>query len=217
MSNAVKRIKEMKKQHNQRKNGRTKEDRIKLLQKRIEEKNIQFNNPTEQEIINKIEEHKKNNTIYRTKNHDKAFRYIHDMKLTVDIVADYEKRGIDNKDAKKKDRDTVKEFNKTICLINIYMIVRETGECIYVDHAWISEELSYYAELYWLLDPEYGTTIYMSRFKAMKYAANYQKNGNYKCRYQIASHGKKKRIEYVRKQQALAGICMTDQQISEML
>ena len=158
-----------------------------------------------------------NNTIYKAKNHDEAFKYIHDMKYTVDILASYKKKGTDNLKAYKDNRDTVREFNKTICVVDIYMVVRETGECIYVDHAWLSEELSFYAELLWLKDPVCGTKVYMSRFKAMKYAADYKRNGSYKCRYQIASHGKKKRVEYVKKQQYIAGINMSEEEIRAML
>lgn len=207
MSKATDRIKEMRKQNNMKKNN-TKNNRINELKEKRDFYNVYYGNPTIGEIKAKIMEHKINGTIYKAKNHDEAFKYIHDWKYAVDIIATYDKTSR-TKDGKYT----------TMCIKDIYMVVRETGECIFVDHAWLDERLAQvavgiYTHMY-RNNP--GGEVFINRLKAMKYAANYKANGGYKTRYQVSAENKKTRAEYVQAIHRAEGIHMTVDEIRAML
>ena len=207
MSKATDRIKEMRKQNNMKKNN-TKTNKIQDLINKRDYFNSKYDNPTVGQIKAKIMEHMMNGTVYRAKNHDEAFKYLHDWKYTVDIVATY------SRVAHSKTSNMT-----TMCITDIYMIVRETGECIWVDHAWLSEPLAtvavgIYANMY---KNNSGGEVFINRLKAMKYAANYRADGGYKTRYQLSAENKKTRAEYVQAIQKEEGIHMSVNEIRAML
>jgi hypothetical protein len=211
MSKATDRIKEMRKQNNM-KNNNTKGNKIEKLIEKRDFYNVYYSNPTIGEVKAKIMEHKINGTIYKAKNHDAAFKYLHDWKYSVDIIATYD--GVSYTGKNKYDSKIT-----AMCIKDIYMIVRETGECIWVDHAWLDERLAtvavgIYSNMY---KNNKGGEVFINRLKAMKYAANYRKDGGYKTRYQISSENKKTRAEYVQEIQRQEGMHMTVNEIRAML
>ena len=202
MSNAVKQLKQ--RINNERNNNKSELQMVKEQEQQFNEK---YNNPDRDTIKALIDEHIANGTVYKAKDHDEAFKYIHDMKYSIDIIATYQSRGLSKFDK-----------GRTICIVDIYVLVRETGECIWVDHAWLHEGLCISALKYYLQykDTE-GQEVFINRLKAMKYGANYRKNGNLECRYQISSLQKHKRVLWVKRQQKAVGIEMSDKEIRAML
>lgn len=211
MTNAVDRIKNIKKQNNIRNNNNNNNKKLAYKIQKLREKQDYFddkyNNPTIEEIKSKIEEHRRNNTIYTAQNRDEAFKYIHDWKYAVDIIAEYQKSS------------RLKSGHRTMCLVNVYVLIRETNECIFADHIWLNERLSEYFVLYYTekYKDEPGGEVFISRLKAMKYANNYAKDGSYSIRYQLSSENKTRRAEYVKAIQANNGIKMTTDEIRAML
>ena len=207
MSKATNRIKEMRKQNNMKKNN-TKQNKLnKLLEKEAYLNEI-YDNPTYEEIKAIVEKHRENGTIYATRTHNEAFTYLHNMKYTVAIIATYSRVS-----KSKYDNET------SMCVQNIYMVVRETGECILVDHAWINEELAQVAvgKYVCMYKDQPGGEVFIPRLKTMKYAKDYRKNGAYDVRYQLSAECKQNRALWVKKQQEYAGINMTIKDIRAML
>ena len=207
MSKATDRIKEMRKQNNM-KNNNTKHNKLNKALEQEAYLNEKYNNPTYEDIKAIVDKHIENGTIYKTKTHDEAFTYLHNMKYTVDIIATY------NRVSKSKYDDET-----SICITDIYMIVRETGECILVDHAWINEGLAQvavnkYVSMY---KDQPGGLVYIPRLKTMKYAKDYRKNGSYNIRYQLSAECKQNRALWVKKQQEYVDIHMTIKEIRAML
>ena len=207
MSKATDRIKEMRKQNNM-KNNNTKSNKLNKALEQEAYLNEKYNNPTYEDIKAIVDKHRENGTIYTARTHDEAFTYLHNMKYTVDIIATY------NRVSKSKyDNET------SICIKDIYMIVRETEECILVDHAWINEGLaqvavSKYVSMY---KDQPGGVVFIPRLKTMKYAKDYRKNGSYNIRYQLSAECKQNRALWVKKQQEYVGIHMTIKEIRTML
>ena len=207
MSKATNRIKEMRTQNNM-KNNNTKQNKLnKLLEKEAYLNEI-YDNPTYEEIKAIVEKHRENGTIYATRTHDEAFTYLHNMKYTVSLIATYSKVS-----KSKYDNET------SMCVQNIYMVVRETGECILVDHAWINEELAQIAvgKYVCMYKDQPGGEVFIPRLKTMKYAKDYRKNGTYDVRYQLSAECKQNRALWVKKQQEYADINMTIDEIRAML
>ena len=207
MSKATDRIKEMRKQNNM-KNNNTKHNKLNKALEQEAYLNEKYNNPTYEDIKAIVDKHIENGTIYKTKTHDEAFTYLHNMKYTVDIIATY------NRVSKSKYDDET-----SICITDIYMIVRETGECILVDHAWFNEGLAQvavnkYVSMY---KDQQGGFVYIPRLKTMKYAKDYRKNGSYNIRYQLSAECKQNRALWVKKQQEYVDIHMTIKEIRAML
>ena len=213
MSKATNKIKEMRKQNNMQKNN-TKHNRINKLEEKQEYFNIKYSNPTANEMEAKLLEHKMNGTIYKIrKNRDMALKYIYDWKYTVDVLATYSAVGYDNTD---KYGNTF----RTMCLKEVYLLVRETGECISIDHLWLDERLAEYAVVKYT--GMYGRNgghgrVFIARLKAMRYADSYSKNGTLRERYQLSSESKQNRANYVKSIQEATGIHMTNEEIRAML
>ena len=207
MSKATNRIKEMRKQNNMKKNN-TKQNKLNELLEKEAYLNEKYDNPTYEEIKAIVEKHRENGTIYATRTHDEAFTYLHNMKYTVAIIATYSRVS-----KSKYDDET------SMCVQNIYMVVRETGECILVDHAWINEELAQIAvgKYVCMYKDQPGGEVFIPRLKTMKYAKDYRKNGAYDVRYQLSAECKQNRALWVKKQQEYAGINMTLKDIRAML
>ena len=207
MSKATNRIKEMRKQNNM-KNNNTKKNKLNELLEQEAYLNKKYDNPTYEEIKAIVEKHRENGTIYATRTHNEAFTYLHNMKYTVAIIATYSRVS-----KSKYDNET------SMCVQNIYMVVRETGECILVDHAWINEELAQVAvgKYVCMYKDQPGGEVFIPRLKTMKYAKDYRKNGAYDVRYQLSAECKQNRALWVKKQQEYADINMTIDEIRAML
>lgn len=208
MSKATDRIKEMRKQNNM-KNNNTKHNKVEQLTEEQQKLNKKYNNPTYEEVKAIIEKHKENGTIYAPRTKDEALRYINNFKYTVDIIATYSCSAHN-----KHDYDET-----TMCIMNAYLVVRETGECILVDHIWLSEYLAHipvgiYTSMY---KNERGGEVFINRLKTMKYAYNYTNNGKKDIRYGLSSENKTTRANWVKKQQTEVGINMTINEIRAML
>ncbi len=209
MSKATDRIKEMRKQNNMKNNNMKKEDRITKLREEQERLNLRYDNPTYEEIKAIINKHLENGTVYATRTHDEAFKYLNDMRYTVDIIANYSCAAHN-----KYDKSIT-----TMCITNVYIVVRETGEVILVDHTWLDETLAHipvgiYTAMY---KSTKGGEVFINRLKTMKYANNYKNNGRYKIRYQLSSECKTKRAEYVQRIHKAEGITMSINDIRAML
>lgn len=207
MSKATDRIKEMRKQNNM-KNNNTKKDKLNKLLEKEAYLNEKYDNPTYEEIKAIVEKHRENGTIYATRSHDEAFTYLHNMKYTVAIIATYSRVS-----KSKYDDET------SMCVKNIYAVVRETGECMLVHHAWINEGLAQiavgkYVSMY---KDQPGGEVFIPRLKTMKYAKDYRKNGAYDVRYQLSAECKQNRALWVKQQQEYVGINMTIEEIRAML
>lgn len=168
------------------------------------------------EVKNMINRANRKGTVYTTTDRNAVFRYIHDMKYTIDIVAKYNKRG----GYKQSEENNSKKTNlKTICIVDIYVVVRETKEVIYIDgHAWLNTDLALEAGKYFY---EYGDMeggmVFVSRLKAMKYKSDYKANGYEVHKYQLSSLSKTKRASWVQRWQKSVGINMTIDEIRAML
>ena len=208
MSKATDRIKEMRKQNNMKKNN-TKQNKIEQLKEEQMKLNEKYNNPTYEEVKAIIDTHLANGTVYYVHDHDIAFKYLNDMRYTIDIIARYSCTA-----HSKYDADVT-----TMCIENVYLVVRETGEVILTSHAWLDETLAHipvgiYTAMY---RNNKGGEVFINRLKTMKYAKNYKKNGNYNIRYQLSAENKTKRALYVQKIQKQEGIKMAWQDIRDML
>ena len=175
-----------------------------------------FGKASYKEVKNIINRANRKGTVYTTTDRNAVFRYIHDMKYTIDIVAKYSKRG----GYKQSEEDNSKKTNlKTICIVDIYVVVRETEEVIYIDeHAWLNTDLVLEAGKYFY---EYGDMengmVFVSRLKAMKYKSDYKANGYEVHKYQLSTLPKCKRAAWVQKWQRAVGINMTIDEIRAML
>ncbi len=161
------------------------------------------------EIKHLINVANKKGTVYKTEDRNAVFRYLHDLKYTADIVATYGRRGI------VKGKSTV----KAICVVSIYVVVRETQEVIFIDeHAWFNTDLMLEAARYY---HEYGDIeggmVFISRVKAMKYISDYKKNGKPTNKYQLSTLCKTRRAAWVQRLQKSVGIKMSIEEIRAML
>jgi hypothetical protein len=168
------------------------------------------------EVKNMINRANRKGTVYTTTDRNAVFRYIHDMKYTIDIVAKYNKRGGYKQSVENNSKQT---SLKTICIVDIYVVVRETKEVIYIDgHAWLNTDLALEAGKYFY---EYGDMeggmVFVSRLKAMKYKSDYKANGYEVHKYQLSSLSKTKRASWVQRWQKSVGINMTIDEIRAML
>lgn len=172
------------------------------------------------EIKNKINRANRKGTLIKSNDRNETFKYIHDNKYTVDIVARYSKRG-SYKLGQGKNNEDKKQYRwyKTICVVDIYVYVRETDEVIFIDgHAWFNTDLVLEAGKYYF---EYGDMkdgmVYISRLKAMKYKSDYKANGEETHKYQLSTLCKTRRAQWVYTWQRAVGIEMTMEEIREML
>ena len=182
-----------------------------------------FGKASYKEVKNIINRANRKGTVYTTTDRNAVFRYIHDMKYTIDIVAKYSKRGGYKQTEEvnsETEEDNSKRTNlKTICIVDIYVVVRETEEVIYIDgHAWLNTNLVLEAGKYFY---EYGDMengmVFVSRLKAMKYKSDYKANGYEVHKYQLSTLSKSKRAAWVQRWQKAVGINMTIDEIRAML
>lgn len=167
----------------------------------IQKRRDRHESPTYKEVKAKINKAMREGRIYETTDRLNVFKYIATMRYTADMVAKYD--GC---------RDKCKGSNNslpTICVVDMYIYVRETQEVIHLNnHEWFNTDLCYLEVMkyYYQYGNITGGIVFMPFLKGLKYAIAYKKNLPLEeTKYQIVSASKHDRTLFVQKCLARSG------------
>ena len=161
---------------------------------KIQKKYDKYEQPTYKETKAKINKARRQGKLYETSDRNSAFKYVYDMRYTVDLIAKY-----DGRRGNTKNSDELR-----ICVVDIYLYIRETGECVHLmDHEWFNTDLCYLEVMKFAL--QYGELkggiVHIPYMKGLKYAIAYRKNLPIEeTKYQLVTATKQKRVDYVYEQ-----------------
>ena len=172
---------------------------------RLQNKYDKYEVPTYKETKAKINKARRSGTMYETMDRHAVFQYIYAMRYTVDLVATYDCRKTNHNTYKGKIYES-----KRICLINMYLYIRETEEVIYIpDHMWVNEDIckDEIRKYYLQYGDISGGIVYLPYMKGLKYGESYRKDIPLEnTRYQLVAGSKHDRTEFVAKQRKRAGL-----------
>lgn len=164
---------------------------------RLQKKYDKYEQPTYKEVKAKINKARRNGRIYETTDRNAAFHYIAVQRYTVDMIARYDGR----RHRVIKHSNGKKHFEKNICVVDIYLYVRETEEVVHiVDHMWMNDRMcnqevhKYYYQ--------YGELregiVFIPFLKGIKYDICYLKDiPQEEVKYQLVTGSRHERTLYI--------------------
>ncbi len=173
---------------------------------RLQQKYDKYEQPTYKEVKAKINKARRQGRMYETTDRNAAFHYIAVQRYTVDMIARYDgrrQRTINHSNGKK-------HYEKNICVVDIYLYVRETEEVVHiVDHMWMNDRacLQEVHKYYYQYGELREGIVFIPFLKGIKYDICYLKDiPQEEIKYQLVTGSKHDRTIYVHKLVTKAGM-----------
>lgn len=168
---------------------------------KVQEIRDKLNEPTQKETKALINKAIAEGRYYETEDRLAVFKYIATMRYTAHMIGKYDGRGVCDEGTKYEEQN--------ICVIDMYLYIVETNECIHLmSHEWFNTELCKWEVLkyYYKYANKLGKEVYMTHLRGLKYANAYKRNyGPDKTKYQLVTADKNARAAFVQSKLRYSG------------